>query len=283
MQDAIMNWMRGRFEPGAGLPNPALIIGAGHHTHFSMLAARRARGGRVVVLMKPSLPLRCFDLCIIPGHDRPHERRNVLVTQGTLTRRCPARAKDPSSGLILIGGPSRHFHWRDAEVADQVASLVGHDPQRHWLVATSRRTPDGFIETLREELVARVPRGSVAPDSEAGLGSELSGGVKIATWKESDDGWLAARLAVTPVVWVTEDSVSMLYEALTAGAAVSLITVRRHHRNRITHGIDALLAAGRVTTCRDWRAGKTLPVPVANLDEALRCAREILSRWSGDR
>jgi mitochondrial fission protein ELM1 len=283
MQGAVMNWLRGRFEPGAGLPDPDLIVGAGHRTHVSMLAARRARGGRVVVLMKPSLPMRCFDLCVVPGHDRPGRRENVLVTQGALSRRYPACTKDPSSGLVLIGGPSRHFDWIDRQVVEQIVSLVGLDPDRRWILATSGRTPAGFIETLREELASPLLRGAAPPFAKAERGQRPARGFSIAGWHETDDDWLPAQLAITPVVWVTEDSVSMLYEALSAGAAVGLITLSRHGSNRITHGVDALIAAGQVTTCRDWRAGKSLPAPAANLDEALRCAREILKRWPGDR
>src|SRR5574340_1756334 len=58
--------------PGIALRAPDLIIGAGHATHPPLPAARRARGGRAVVLMKPSLPRRWFDLCI----DRKSTRLN---------------------------------------------------------------------------------------------------------------------------------------------------------------------------------------------------------------
>jgi mitochondrial fission protein ELM1 len=45
------------------LPPPDLLVGAGHCTHLSLLAARRVQGGKAVVLMRPSLPLGLFDLC----------------------------------------------------------------------------------------------------------------------------------------------------------------------------------------------------------------------------
>src|SRR5690606_33073582 len=55
--------LRRRFPVGAGLPDPALIVGAGRRTQWPLIAARRARGGKSVYLMRPSLPARCFDLC----------------------------------------------------------------------------------------------------------------------------------------------------------------------------------------------------------------------------
>jgi mitochondrial fission protein ELM1 len=283
MQGVVMNWLKGRFEPGAALPDPDLIVGAGHQTHLSMLAARRARGGRVVVLMKPSLPMRCFDLCAVPGHDQPHHGENVLVTQGALSRQHPARTKDPSLGLVLVGGPSRHFDWTGRQVVEQIASLLGREPARRWTVATSGRTPSGFIETLREELAALRSRHSVPHFVKEGRGPIPDGRFRIVGWQESDDEWLPAQLAITPVVWVTEDSVSMLYEALSAGASVGVIGLSRRGSNRITRGVDALVAAGQVTAYRDWRAGKPMPAPAATLNEALRCAREILKRWPGHR
>ena len=50
---AALDWLIGRFPAGSLLPDPWLIIGAGHATHLPMLAARRARGGRTAVLMRP--------------------------------------------------------------------------------------------------------------------------------------------------------------------------------------------------------------------------------------
>ena len=92
---------------------PNLIIGAGHRTHFSILAAKRAYGGKSIVLMKPSLPYFIFDLCLVPEHDNPPKRANIISTIGALN---PLgldglHEKKPSSNLILIGGPSPHYKW----------------------------------------------------------------------------------------------------------------------------------------------------------------------------
>ena len=42
-------------------------------------------------------------------------------------------------------------------------------------------------------------------------------------------------------VWVTEDSVSMIYEALTAGCRVGVIQIDRLKQDRIVKSVDALL------------------------------------------
>ncbi len=82
----LMSCLTGRAVFGRELPAPDLIIGAGHATHLPMLNARRVHGGRVVVLMKPTLPAAWFDLCVIPAHDRSRRAENILVTRGVLNR-----------------------------------------------------------------------------------------------------------------------------------------------------------------------------------------------------
>ena len=89
------------------LPNPDLLVGTGQATHLPMLAARHRRGGHVVVLMKPSLPVAWFDLLIVPAHDHLQARPNLITTRGSLNRIRPAAEKNHHEGLILVGGPGR--------------------------------------------------------------------------------------------------------------------------------------------------------------------------------
>lgn len=250
--------------PGAGgYPDPDLIIGAGGRTHLTMLAARRARGGRAVVLMKPDLPLSWFDLCIIPRHDSPPDRENVLISQGALTRPLPQRDKNPRAGLILLGGPSRHFAWDDRQVSSQIAGIVAQEPARDWVLVPSRRTPDGFTH----HLAADYPVAAQA--------------VSVVT--ERGDDRLPEKLAVASTVWVTTDSVSMVYEALSAGAMTGLIELPARGASRIADGVEDLRGEGRVVTFSDWRAGRRMEVVEPLLQESMRCAREIANRWLSDR
>ena len=117
-----------RFDPGQDLPDPDLIIGAGHRTHLPMLRARRARGGRIVVLMRPSLPLSWFDLCLVPAHDRITAGDNVWLTRGALNSIIRSETKDPRSGVILIGGPSKHYLWDEPELLAQIGRVATRLP-----------------------------------------------------------------------------------------------------------------------------------------------------------
>jgi uncharacterized protein len=251
--------IRGDDPYGSEKPDPGLIIGAGHATHLPMLNARRMRGGKVIVLMKPSLPNGWFDLCVIPAHDRPHHADNVLVTQGVLNRVQPGTAHDPGRGLILVGGPSAHVDWQDEPVIAQLRDIVTSSPDVQWQLATSRRTPERFLGSLAGRVpanLALVPAAETGPD------------------------WLPQQLAQAGQVWVTDDSVSMVYEALTSGAAVGLIEVPyRKPQDRLAQGLGELARHHLVTRMAGWRSGQALQVPARSFNEAARCADWIAEHW----
>ena len=251
------------FPWGDTLPDPDLLLGAGHATHVPLLAARRARGGRAVLLMQPSLPCAWFDLCAIPLHDAPRPAENVFITHGVLNRVRPGAAKDPRQGLILVGGPSKHHRWSEREVIEQVAQILARSaPALRWRLTTSRRTPASFVPALNRVID--------------------SARVDIVPFERTDADWLPAQLAWAGTVWVTADSVSMIYEALTAGAAVGLIEVPAASDDRIAGGVQSLIDTELATSFSQWRAGAELRAPRQPFSEAARVAREILQRWFND-
>ncbi len=240
-------------------PDPTLLVGAGHATHLPLLAARWRRGGRIVVLMRPTLPRRWFDLCIVPAHDGVAADTRTLVTHGALNRVRPCEGgKQPRSALLLVGGPSREYGWSETDLLAQIRVLLDAHPDWHWQLCDSRRTPSstrGALAALARENVTAVSVETVDPD------------------------WLPRTLAATETVWVSEDSASMVYEALSAQAAVGVLKVPVLRRGRVAGGVERLCEQGWVTTWEDWRAGH-VPHPVSPpLAEAERCAQWIEERW----
>lgn len=252
----LSSLMTRRFLPGVGLPPPDLLIGAGHRTHLPLLAARRAHGGRTIVLMKPSLPRAWFDLCVIPEHDGV-AGANVFTTRGALNPVEPGK-KDAHAGLILIGGPSRHHGWSENDILSQVEAIVAREKDIDWRLTTSRRTPLPTTARLRALSFRNL---TVVPVSETG------------------PSWLLERLAGAAQAWVTEDSVSMVYEALTANAATGVLGVPAKRESRIARGIDALTRDGLVMRFTDWQRGKKLAAPTAPFNEAARAAAWISEKW----
>lgn len=253
----LMDLLLRHFAPGRDLPDPVLLIGAGHGTHLPLLAARRARGGRTALLMKPTLPCSWFDLCIVPEHDEARGD-NVLVTRGALNSVSASGEKDPNAGLILVGGPSRHHGWDETALLVQIQEILVRDSSTHWTLTTSRRTP---ASTLAHLNALRAPN------------------LKVVPFEDTDRNWLPAQLARAPRVWVTEDSASMLYEALTAQAATGVLPVPAKGESRIARGVAALARDGLVTGYRDWQQGKALAPPATPFNEAARVAEWISERW----
>lgn len=235
---------------------PDLIICAGHKTHATALAVRHRHGGRIVLLMKPSLPLSWFDLCLIPEHDAI-EAANVITTRGALNAVSATIEKDPKLGLILLGGPSRHAQWDGAAVCRQVEAIVTRDP-RQWRLASSRRTPEETLQQIAQRGLGRL---------------------QIDRWQTVPDNWLRERLAVASTIWVSEDSVSMIYEALSSGASCGLLKLPNVKPTRVMVGVAQLVADGSVVYADDWLAGVPMPRPDHPLQEARRCVNLIVDRW----
>lgn len=244
------------------LPDPDLLVVAGRRTHLTGLAARHTRGGRLIALMRPGLPMAWFDLCIVPRHDGVATSDRVMVTSGALNPVIAPGESRGSGGLILVGGPSRHFGWDDARLMVQIRAIVAAEPERRFTVADSRRT---------------------APATSAALKALSGRNVDYVHHAATSAGWIDAQLADSSLVWVTRDSVSMIHEALSSGAAVGLIDVpARRPESRIAAAINEIESLGEIVSYRAWHSGAPMGRSRAPLREASRCAKEIVHRWFTD-
>jgi mitochondrial fission protein ELM1 len=243
----------------SGDERPDIVISAGHRTHLPLWWAARRLAARSVVIMKPSLPAACFDLVLMPRHDAPDGAADTarrVLTRGALNRVSEALPEKEARGLVLIGGPSKHHGWDAAALGPMIAQAVAMRPDLEWTVADSRRTPEGFLRSLDLPVGARAGK---VPHQETG------------------PGWLAGELARAAVVWVTEDSVSMVHEALTAGAATGVLPVPAADGGdggRPARAVRGLIAAGLAA-----EFPRAPDVPAERFHEAGRCADLILARW----
>ena len=256
----LINWLLGRFPDVHALPNPQLILGAGHATHYPMLRSRKRHGGKIIVLMRPSLPTKWFDLCILPEHDhRSDHETNTLITRGALNAIQPAPDPCTDQGLFLIGGPSNHFYWNDDRIIEQITETIrAHDI--HWSLTTSRRTPESFLAKIRQR-AQQIPEG-----------------LAIFPHQQTDQCWLPQQLRECATVSVTADSVSMIYEALTAGAHVELLELKPKKNDRVARGIQGLIDDGWVRPHHQTGTIKR-PHHPDEFNEAARCARWIDEQW----
>ncbi len=253
----LKSLLPGRLRSLDSLPLPKLLIGAGHATHIPLLAARWRFGGKTIVLMKPSLPLRMFDACLIPAADGLRQiPANVIVTEGALNRVRPSAPLNAQRGLILIGGPSDHFGWSDESVLSQIAAVINSSPGIAWTLTTSRRTPSSFLARWNSGDLSgqMIPADEIGPD------------------------WLPVQLQTAATVWVTNESVSMICEALTSGAAVGILHLDKSRDTRVTRGIESMICRGMVTPFEKWKSSGRLSSSSVILDEASRCAELIVER-----
>ncbi|MBI4694188.1 MAG: mitochondrial fission ELM1 family protein [Gammaproteobacteria bacterium] len=261
IRHAAWAWLGGRCEAGRDLPDPDVIVGAGRGCEFPLLAARRARGGRSIYLMQPRLPCGFFDLCFVPHHDAPRAGPHCEPTEGVLNDVEPAPGPRGTTTLVLVGGPSRHHAWDEDAILKQLGSIVFGSRERELLITDSRRTP---------------------ASTRSALASFVRPGVRYVPFAGTGPEWLRAQLAVVRAAWVTADSASMIFEALTAGIPVGVIAVAAQRDDRISRLAPALAAAGRVTTLDGWLASGRLAAAGPPLAEAARAAALVVARWFSD-
>ncbi|HBR91477.1 MAG TPA: nucleoside-diphosphate sugar epimerase, partial [Acinetobacter nosocomialis] len=102
-----------------------------------------------------------------------------------------------------------------------VQKIVECNSNSEIILTTSRRTPVGFIDILKQQSFAKC--------------------LQIFPVEQTPQGWIFEEMQKAEAVWVTEDSVSMIYEALTAGCRVGVIAMDRLKQDRITNSVDILL------------------------------------------
>lgn len=240
-----------------------LALGTGSATHLPLLDFKRRSGSRAITCMNPGRLLRPrFDLCFIPFHDQVKTAANVFQTIGPPNPVQFSDCHDHYRGLILIGGENRLTRpWEPALIARQVAEVIKRSACTKWTVSSSPRTPAPV-----EEALATLCHGADQAN--------------FTPYRESPPGWVEAHYAEAGEVWVTGDSISMVYEALTAGCRVGVLPVAwKSGANKFTLSLEMLCKNGQVITLdqlsrdhSDWGAAPPL-------DEADRCARELLKRW----
>lgn len=240
-------WLMKRFPPGHGAPAPDWIIAAGSSTHWALLCAKRAYGGKAVVLMKPSLPLCWFDWVIAPQHDGA-SGANVISTVGALNPMQPG-IKKSGSVLVLVGGPSKHFDFDVDQVFQTLKELLTKYP--HARITDSRRTPKILGVYLSEDFSEQYQ-----------------------SWDKCPPGWMAKTLAEVERVWVTEDSVSMIYESLSSGCHVGLLSLDENQKGggRLAKGIEALIKDGYLVRLKKEAQLISSHLSAKKLNEANRVA-----------
>jgi mitochondrial fission protein ELM1 len=200
-------------------PWPDLVLTIGRRPSMVALWIKVRSGGRtkVVLFGKPSGLMDRFDLVVAGAEVQLPRRPNLVPIRLPLMR---ARDADIETAIaqwqprlaplprpliaILVGGPTVPFVL-DARVADRLCALAAEivDAGGTPYVTTSRRTPPGIVETLREQLPPGAQMFEWTPD---GADNPYLGLLGLA------DGFM-----------VTGDSVSMMAEVVRAGRPLAIL------------------------------------------------------------
>ena len=256
------------FLPGLGWSHPQvadadLLLGTGSRTHLPLLLYKKRYAIPVVTCMSPPIFLRRhFDLCFVPEHDGLKERDNIVNTTGAPNCSRNKGRHQGDCGLILLGGVDQKSHrWESKHIANMVRHIVEKETNIHWIISSSPRTPPETVE-LMQELAAAFTN------------------ARFFHFKETQPGWIEGQYDKSGVVWVTSDSISMVYEALTAGCKVGIIPMQwKKEHSKFKKNEDLLQKKGLVISFSSWQQGNANWRKNIELNEARRCAERILQKW----
>lgn len=152
--------------------NPDIIISCGSSlAAVNLILSRQNRASSVVVMRPGLLPLKNFDLVIIPAHDKPPSLNNIVVIDGALSEFNKPRLKEQGDLMLkelsgrkillrehciglLLGGDMKKFRLDPDKVAivirevKELAQRLDFDI----LVTTSRRTSKQVEDLVRSQL-----------------------------------------------------------------------------------------------------------------------------------
>ncbi|MDE0201072.1 MAG: mitochondrial fission ELM1 family protein [Rhodospirillaceae bacterium] len=238
-------------------PWPDLLIGCGRRSAPVSAAVRRAAGGRTfaVHIQNPRTPLRCFDLIVPLAHDGlagPNVVPSRVALHGVTPEKLAAAGAEWRGRLgdltvaVMLGGRTRSHRFTRQTLGELARGLADLDGDI--AVTASRRTEPDAVEALK----ARLPRAWF--------------------WDGAGRNPYLGMLALARHIVVTEESVSMISEAISTGKPVHLAKMAGGSR-RLAQFHASLRDAGNVRPF-DGRLAQWRYEPV---NETPRIAAEL--RW----
>ena len=173
----------------------------------------------------PLLSLRNFDLNIIPEHDKPPRRENVVKTLGMPNLISPKKMADDFRLLermsilgnkknigLFIGGDNKNYSLDQQIIIDVLDSVISaaRELDANILATTSRRTSDEVGNLLKMK-----------------LGKDELAKLVIIAAERNPEWTVGGILGASSVIVVSGESTSMLSEAASAGRHVIAFWPRR--------------------------------------------------------
>lgn len=192
-----------------------------------------------------------FDFAIVPEHDYPERKPNILVTLGSpnaiiknelkeqgeaLLKEFPAKSSDIWS--ILIGGDDGNYSVSPVWLKKSIGHImkIAEEQGADLYITTSRRTPPETVETLKY------------------LASHSTSVRYLLPASESDFNPIPAMLGFSTEVFCTEDSINMVSETVTGGHRVVLLRVehKKGIKKMLQNATAWLVDAGALAPSMLW-------------------------------
>lgn len=218
---------------------PDIVISCGSALAAVNFVLAKENQAKSIVLMQPGLlGIKKFDLVVIPRHDHPQQRKNVVVTEGALnlidaaylnsqaTKLLEATKYQPATRVILgllIGGDTKTFSLKEGVIREIVrqAKATAEKFNADILLTTSRRTSPAVEAVVKEEL-SGYPRCRFLVIANENNPSFAFGGI----------------LALSNLVISSPESISMICEAVNARKNVIVFAcpgLPKKHQGFIRH------------------------------------------------
>ncbi len=215
---------------------PALLIGTGSNTFYSLKRLRKITGIPCVAILTPrGYSLKGFDMILAPSFDNPPKRENVMVVPTNLT---PARPEmyatqtaafleryvptKPRAVGVILGGKNAIADVEPEWLRTQLDQLFAATPDcEHW-VTTSRRTSaeaDAVVDSFPFDYKLIFSRERFNP--------------------------IPAFVTKCETLFVTAESTGMLSEAVAIGeASVEVLDNLTVKTGKFVRFVDSLCAEG---------------------------------------
>ena len=201
-----------------------LFVGAGSTSYYALKFYARRYAKPSIALMYPKGYRKDFSIIIAGAHDRPMPSANLKISPVSLSFSRPQGLYQPQCKSIgfIIGGPNSCFEMGD-EILKQIEGVRAQFADCEFALTTSPRTPqatESALEKLSWDYSVIYSHEPVNP--------------------------IGDFLAQCEWVFISEDSVSMISEAVSNGSAsVAILSLKRKDaHNKFDDFISALVSTG---------------------------------------
>ena len=260
------------------------VINTGSYLSAIGMIISKIKKSKYIQIMLPSfIPVKKIDFLIIPYHDflriRKKKLKNLIITNGSLNPFNRKEIEDEGKILeckigkrnkkiigILIGGNDQNYKI-DIEWCENFFSQLKKFKDRYDIIlTTSKRTDFNVVNFLKEKL----------KEFENLRYFEIPQETKISHYK--------GILGLSDIIFVTEDSINMIFESLTSGKSVIVMGVKRKKEKLIFDFTIEKLVKENFITYIPYEKIYTIEKEILNikdgkeLNEAKECVQKILER-----